>query len=676
MVESRIAYEAQQAAAFVAGKFDDHVMSANDMDDINTYMQTHGLNINSEATRLMSAQLEEMGILPELIYNEYGNDAALSAHGGGDNRYNQSEVNGLLAAEDTPFEQMLAQGFADHFDAISGLYTRQTYPDLWNRANGQLDNVSQEDFTAWRDGEYSYGNVNDVSEEREGAEAALVAVNDPGLAEGSFVLSELHNGRPVEYGAAQEELRENQNLTPLQREALEFIAANESGISAMNTVGRPIDTTTHFRGWNGLLPDRIAGFNPEQLTMFARNLGTNIDIAQNNQTAEEVLATATAPLDGVAVPPVGQDIAPTVATNPDGSVLHKDAQQRFVYQINYPNSTDYTVFGRDSNGNLTNVQASDGSFSYSLVNGAWQDAEGHAATQMTVNTDGSFAVNLSDGTTETHRTDGSVITSQTASHRVTELERTDGTTMRFTYDGSGQLISVDPGYGEPLTRVGATNRWMQPGVNNAEPWNANPSVDAQGNYSFTQPNGEHIVIGPNGLSPVTASSVVAEQATGTGTGGTAEGSIVSGGPVGSNHDIAVNLNSFQDTRAFLWRDISDADGTFKTADEIRAAISRYGADSRAGQSLNALLAMYSSIPNMDTQNVNQFMETNLRSNPGDRIALVSGGGGPSAVIASVLGRTPTSAEIATIMAANGYDSPSQWASMASGQRFVIPESIR
>ncbi len=98
-----------------------------------------------------------------------------------------------------------------------------------------------------------------------------------------------------------------------------------------------MDTTTHIRGWNGILPDRIGGCSPAQLNMFAENLGTNTEIAQVNVAAEQVLSTALAPLDGVSVPPVGQDIASSVATplNPDGSVLRKDGNQR-VHQINYP----------------------------------------------------------------------------------------------------------------------------------------------------------------------------------------------------------------------------------------------------------------------------------------------------------------------------------------------------
>ncbi len=105
---------------------------------------------------------------------------------------------------------MLAQSFVDHFDAVSGLNTRQTYREFWNRSNGQLTNVTQEDFSAWVDGEYEFGSVDNVATEREGAEAVFTAVADPTLAEGSFVLSELRNGRPVEFGAAEEELRSNQ----------------------------------------------------------------------------------------------------------------------------------------------------------------------------------------------------------------------------------------------------------------------------------------------------------------------------------------------------------------------------------------------------------------------------------------------------------------------------------
>jgi YD repeat-containing protein len=182
----------------------------------------------------------------------------------------------------------------------------------------------------------------------------------------------------------------------------------------------------------------------------------------------------------------------TVKRSPDGKVV----------EVDFPNGHS-RLFHYDTSGKLDRVVQPDGVV-YQLVNGKWDDGTviGPDFLNPDVSSDGTLSYwtsegalvkDYNDGTQTTTNEDLSIVT-QGFDGNVTEVIRADGSQMKFSYDGSGNITQIDDN-GKIYTVDQDSQEILDPDGNPTG--NKYPYVNPDGVFHYDDKNGQDHRIYPH-----------------------------------------------------------------------------------------------------------------------------------------------------------------------------------
>ncbi|MBX9952978.1 MAG: hypothetical protein K2Y39_27640 [Candidatus Obscuribacterales bacterium] len=376
--------------------------------------------------------------LPGLILSAFGDDSRLATTIGY-NGYTKDEIARIAQSTSnqyTPAEVLAAKAFLQRFDGVAGsvLQAHQRFGQRWDDDNASLDDVKMwasgdfEGDTSWQT---SMGYRPDI-------ENLLVAFSSPEKAGQSTALQALAANRVASFDAINQDLENYKNgyiqLTQQQVDALNFMKDHGDVIAQFDMHG--------MHGENQRWQDNqwVHGIDAASINTVATRLGTNLNIAKSVDQSIADAGVSQSVVEHVPENQVAQSVPQA-----NGDILKLDAAGRPL-EVDYPGG-EFTRFSRNANGDVTQIQSSDGLFSFKNTAGAWtRENPTEAVTAPIVNADGSYSLTYTRGGatfTETHRTDGSTFVTN-AQGLITEVTHSDAANSKITFfrDAANNITSI------------------------------------------------------------------------------------------------------------------------------------------------------------------------------------------------------------------------------------------